>query len=80
MHSSNLQIGDYNSIHSDLKRLGVPQEERNDLEKILDGLKTASGPERESLIKRGSQWVMRNADKIGILSETIRKWIGIDSA
>lgn len=79
VQTSNLQIGDYNSIHSELKRLGVPQKERNDLEKILDGLKTTSGPEKHSLIKRGSEWLMRNADKIGILSETIRKWIGWDS-
>ena len=75
VQSSNLQIGDYNTIHSELKRLGVPQKERNDLEEILDGLKTANDPEKKSLIKRGSEWVMRNADKIGVLSETIRKWM-----
>jgi len=80
VQSSNLQIGDYNSIHSELKKLGVSQKERNDLEDILDGLKTASDSERKSLLKRGSEWIVRNADKIGVLSETVRKWMGLDSS
>jgi hypothetical protein len=75
VQSTNLQIGDYNVIHSELKKFGVPQEERNELENILDGLKSADAEGKKSLLKRGSEWLMRNADKIGVLSETIRKWI-----
>lgn len=71
---SDLQIGDYNSIHSKLKRCGIPQSERNELEQILDKLPTASEPERKNLSQRGMDWVMRNASSIGTLSETLRKW------
>lgn len=75
IHSSNVQVGDYNIIHSELKKFGVPQEERNELENILDSLKSSDAEGKKSLFKRGSEWLMRNADKIGVLSETIRKWI-----
>ncbi len=70
----NLQIGDYNSIHAELKRRGLPQEERNELENILDGLRSATAVERESLIKRGTEWVLRHASALGALAEVIRGW------
>ncbi|WP_454063561.1 AbiTii domain-containing protein [Candidatus Nitrospira salsa] len=72
--NAELQIGDYNSLHSDLKRYGVPQSERNELEEILDNLPSASETERKTLLKKGTEWVMRNANSIGTLSETLRKW------
>lgn len=72
--NAELQIGDYNSLHSDLKRYGVPQSERNELEEILDELPSASETDRKTLLKRGAEWVMRNANSIGTLSETLRKW------
>ena len=72
--NSELQIGDYNSLHNDLKRCGVSQRERNELEQILDELPAASGNQRKTLLKKGSEWVMRNASSIGTLSETLRKW------
>ncbi len=36
--SSQVQIGDYNSVHAELKRRGLSQAERNELETILDAL------------------------------------------
>lgn len=71
-----LQVGDYNSIFADLKRLGIPQKERNELENIVDELKTTGKqPEKKAkLLKAGADWVMRNAANLGSLSETIRKW------
>jgi hypothetical protein len=74
VQTKNLQIGDYNIIHSELKRLGVPQEQRNELENILDGLKTADPEAKKSLLTRGSEWLMSNAASIGTLSDTIRGW------
>ena len=71
-----LQVGDFNSIYADLKRLGIPQKERNELENIVDELKTAEKePEKkQKLLTQGVNWLVRNAYKLGALSETIRKW------
>jgi hypothetical protein len=43
VNASVLQIGDCNSIHAELKNLGIPQEERVKLETILDSVKDAMG-------------------------------------
>ena len=74
VQTTNLQIGDYNSIHADLKRLGISQKERNELEEILDRLKTSSEAEKEPLLQRGIDWLLRNGQTIGVLAETIRSW------
>lgn len=75
--SSQIQVGDYNSIHAKLKGLGISQEDRNELEKILDELKVASGERRKSLVKRGLEWLMRNGAALGALSDTIRGWLEV---
>ena len=50
--SEKIQIGDYNSIHSELKKCGVSQSERNELEDILDNLKnTKKDTEKKTLVK-----------------------------
>ncbi|WMI72114.1 hypothetical protein RBH88_03170 [Aminobacterium sp. MB27-C1] len=72
--SSNVQIGDYSSIHGALKEKGVPQEERNEIENILDELKCADPSKRKTLIQRGFSWIKRNAATIGTLSTTIQSW------
>jgi hypothetical protein len=72
--SSNIQFGDYSSIHHLLKEKGVSQDDRNDLENILDELKTAGPDEKKSLAKKGFEWLQRNAATIGTLSNTIREW------
>jgi len=71
---SNVQIGDYNSIHSSLKKLGVSQQERNELEELMDKYTKANKEEKKSILKRGMDWLTRNGPTIGMLSETIRKW------
>jgi hypothetical protein len=77
--SSQIQVGDYNSIHAELKRLGIPQEERNELEQIVDELPKADKEKKTALLKRGAEWVTRNATALGALSETIRKWFEVGS-
>jgi hypothetical protein len=75
VRSSSIQIGDYNTMHAELKRRGVPVQERNELEDILDKLPSADPEERQSLLARGGQWLSRNAGTLGALSETIREWL-----
>nr|WP_320049995.1 hypothetical protein [uncultured Desulfuromonas sp.] len=72
--SSNIQLGDYSSIHGALKEKGVSQEERNILENILDDLNEANPSQRKSLARKGLEWVKRNAPTIGTLSTTIKNW------
>jgi len=72
--SSTVQVGDYSSVHSVLKEKGVSQKERNELENLLDELKTAEPSQRKGLVKRGFEWVGRNASTIGTLSNTIKGW------
>jgi hypothetical protein len=72
--SSQLQFGDYNSIHSELKKLGITQKDRNELEKILDEMPKANLDDRLSFAKQGIDWVTRNASILGTLAETIRGW------
>ena len=72
--ASNVQFGDYSSIHEILKEKGVPQRERNDLENILDEIKVATPTKQKSLVKRGFEWVGKNASTIGTLSNTIKGW------
>jgi hypothetical protein len=70
--SSTIQIGDYSSIHSALKEKGVSQKERNELENLLDEMKTAEPFRREGLVKKGFEWVGRNASTIGTLSNNYK--------
>lgn len=71
---SNLQIGDYNSIHSSLKKLGVSQQERNELEELMDNYTKSNEEGKKSIFKKATDWLKRNGATIGMLSETIRKW------
>lgn len=72
-----VQIGDFNSILPKLKQLGISQQERNELENILDELKSTKPAKKENILARGMDWVLKNADKLGALSDTIRGWFEI---
>lgn len=74
VHADVLQIGDYNSIHAELKRLGIPQADRSKLETIMDQVKDARGKEKSSLIKDGVDWVLEHGPQLGALAETLRYW------
>ena len=69
-----IQIGDYAWIHRQLKERGIPQQERNELENLLDELKTASGENKRSLAKRGLEWVAKHAETLGKIASVIRPW------
>lgn len=70
-----MQIGDYNTIHSELKQLGVSQSERNELEEILDTIQNAKKGDKKTLISRGFEWLKRNGKIIGSLADTIKGWL-----
>jgi len=75
--NAQVQIGDYNSIHAALKQMGIPQNERNELEEILDQLPKVKDQQQVGLLEKGRDWFMRNSTSLGTLSETIKKWFEI---
>lgn len=72
--SSTIQVGDYSSIHNALKEKGVSQKERNELENLLDDIPKAEPSRRDGLVKKGFEWIGRNAPTIGTLSNTVKGW------
>lgn len=74
VNADNIQIGSYNSIHQKLKDLGVPQDERNELETIMDSLPEATPAERKSRIQKGLEWINRHKDTLGMLWTLLKKW------
>lgn len=74
VHSSVLQIGDYNSIHAELKRLGIPQADRSELGRLMDRVKDAKGEEKTNFIKQGLEWVLAHGPQLGALAEMIKRW------
>lgn len=70
--TGNIQIVGYNDIHEKLKMLGVSQEERNELETIMDNVSKEPIPQKKKkLIEKGLEWVNKNAPVIGLLKDTI---------
>jgi hypothetical protein len=76
VNHSNVQIYDYGSIHQVLREHQIPQEERNDIENILDELKSER-KEKEALIERGKAWIIRNQELLGASASIVRKALGI---
>jgi hypothetical protein len=77
--NSSVQIFDYGSIHQTLKQQNVPQPERNELENILDKLRTATPAEKPSLLEKGKAWVVKNEAFLGASATIIRKVLGLES-
>ena len=71
--SSQINIYDYSSVHQLLKDHGVPQGERNELETILDELKSAKPEEKPTLIEKGKHWISKNKDFLGDLASVLVK-------
>jgi hypothetical protein len=76
-HSS-VQVYDYSSLHQTLKQQNVPQQERNELENIMDGLKTAEADKKQSLLEKGRAWVVKNQEFLGASASIVRKALGLD--
>jgi hypothetical protein len=74
---SNVNVYDFDSIHQELKQWKVPQSERNELENILDALKSSPAEEKPSLIEKGKAWIVKNQEFLGAGVSLIRKALGI---
>jgi hypothetical protein len=70
---SNVAVYDYSSIHQLLRNQNVPQNERNEIENILDDLKQAKADEKPSLVEKGKAWIVRNQDLLGAGATIVRK-------
>ncbi len=75
-HSS-VNLYDFDSIHQELKQWKVPQSERNELENILDALKSSPPKEKPSLIEKGKAWIVKNEELLGAGASIIRKALGM---
>ncbi|MCL4517609.1 MAG: hypothetical protein M1587_00250 [Thaumarchaeota archaeon] len=74
--ASEVNLYDYQSIHQMLKDHEVPQFERNELENIMDDLKSAKTKGKDDLLKRGRAWISRNKRFLGDATEIIMRAIG----
>jgi len=74
---SNVNVYDFDSIHQELKQWKVPQTERNELENILDALKSSPPEEKRSLIEKGKAWIVKNQEFLGAGASVIRKALGM---
>jgi hypothetical protein len=75
--NSSVAVHDYSSIHQTLKQYGVPQNERNKFENILDELKTAEGAKKATLIEKGKAWIVKNEPLLGAGISLARKALGL---
>jgi len=75
---SQFAIYDYSSIHKTIKERGVPVEERNQLEEIMDGLKESDAKEKEGWLQKGKNWIVRNQEFLGASASVVRKALGLE--
>lgn len=74
---ADVNVYDYSSIYQQLKQWNVPQSERNELENILDELKSSPPEEKPSLIEKGKAWIVRNQEFLGAGANIVRQALGI---
>ena len=74
INAHNVQIGDYGTIHDQLKQLGISQAERNELETLMDAMKVAKPQDKLGLVQRGMDWVGKNAANLGALGAAFRDY------
>jgi hypothetical protein len=76
--NSVVNVYDYNSIRSELKRLNIPRPDRSELEDILDELKTnPPATTKQSLIEKGKAWIVKNQEFLGAGASIVRQALGI---
>jgi hypothetical protein len=57
---------------------GVPQTERNEIENILEQLKTSPPEMKPTLIEKWKAWIVKNQQLLGASASIVRKALGID--
>jgi AbiTii len=73
---SNVNVYDFDSIQQQLRQWNVPQNERNELENILDALKRSAPEEKPGLIEKGKAWIVKNQELLGAGASIVRKALG----
>ena len=75
-NQSTLQVHNFGSIYQTLRDFGIPKDERDELEAIMDELKAAEPSKKPSLLERGEKWVVKHEKFLGASASIIRKALG----
>lgn len=74
---SHVQVYDYSSLHQTLKQQNVSQQARNELENIMDDLKSADPEKKKGLIEKAKAWIVKNEAFLGASASIVRKALGL---
>ncbi len=74
---STVNIYDYSSLHQTLKQHEVPQAARNELENIMDDLKSAHPAKKAPVVERAKQWVVKNKEFLGASISIVKQALGL---
>jgi hypothetical protein len=77
VNQSNVNLYDYSSIHQLLKQKNIPQGERNNIENILDELKSSPSEKKATIIEKGKAWIVKNQEFLGAGASIVRQALGI---
>jgi AbiTii len=74
--NSEVTLYDYSSVNQLLIDHGIPKQDRRELEDIVDELKEAPPEKKQSLLKRGEDWIVKHKALLGAAGEAVGKAIG----
>jgi hypothetical protein len=74
--NSQVTLYDFGLVYQVLKEHGIKREDRNELEDIMDALKTAPPTNKSSWIARGEKWLVKHKEALGAGAEIIGKALG----
>jgi hypothetical protein len=74
--NSTLLIDNVAAVDDEMKRGGFSEEERIEIQSLIAQYKTALPKGKLALAKRGIQWVVGHADKLGSLAAIFRDFFG----
>jgi len=73
---STINIDNVAAVDAELKKQGFSDGERAELQQLIAEHRDASADKRPSIAKRGLQWVLDNAEKLGALTFALRGYFG----
>lgn len=68
IQNSNVQIGDYTTLLTEIDQLEIPDNEKTEFREIVKGLNSASEEERQSSLSKAVKWLGKNYDHLGGLA------------
>lgn len=71
---------DFSSIHYEIKKMGIPQPERNELENLMDELADAdaSPEQQQNVVERAEAWILKNQEHLGKNALVMKKILRIE--